>query len=107
LYGAGNLQVIQDLVSKEEARQRDIEAAKADYQNRLSQYGLLGGLCVIVIIALFLYRNARQQRKANTLLATEKQKVETTLHDLKQTQSQLIRSEKMASLGELTAGIAP
>jgi len=33
-------------------------------------------------------------------------KIEKTLEDLKQTQSQLIQSEKMASLGELTAGIA-
>jgi hypothetical protein len=32
-------------------------------------------------------------------------KIEQTLVDLRQTQSQLIQSEKMASLGELTAGI--
>jgi signal transduction histidine kinase len=40
------------------------------------------------------------------VLQEQKQKVENTLNELKATQSQLIQSEKMASLGELTAGIA-
>ena len=39
-------------------------------------------------------------------LEAAKQQVENTLQELRSTQKQLIQSEKMASLGELTAGIA-
>jgi signal transduction histidine kinase len=39
-------------------------------------------------------------------LELAKKQVEKTLSDLKLTQAQLVQSEKMASLGELTAGIA-
>ncbi|MGB5429402.1 sensor histidine kinase, partial [Eudoraea sp.] len=41
-----------------------------------------------------------------TKLEKAKQSVETTLSELKTTQNQLVQSEKMASLGELTADIA-
>jgi signal transduction histidine kinase len=39
-------------------------------------------------------------------LESAKDQIEKTLVDLRQAQSQLVQSEKMASLGELTAGIA-
>ncbi|MEO9021097.1 MAG: ATP-binding protein [Ginsengibacter sp.] len=41
-----------------------------------------------------------------TELRREKEEAEKTLNELKSTQAQLVQSEKMASLGELTAGIA-
>ena len=50
-------------------------------------------------IAYARYEDFKQLEEAKT-------KVEATLNELKSTQAQLIQSEKMASLGELTAGIA-
>jgi len=39
-------------------------------------------------------------------LTKQKEELQSALHELQETQAQLIQSEKMASLGELTAGIA-
>ena len=47
-----------------------------------------------------------QQKILEEEVARQTAALRTTLDDLKATQSQLVQSEKMASLGELTAGIA-
>ena len=70
-------------------------------------YGLL-----TIVIAFFIHRfqkerliKAERERARVKELAQAKE-IEKAYHELRTTQSQLIQQEKMASLGELTAGIA-
>ncbi len=106
LYGLSNILTLQNMIAREEQRQKEIESSKLAYHNQLKQYAFLTGLVMVVLIAFLLYRNNRQKQKANSLLYQQKEEIQSAFTQLKATQSQLIQSEKMASLGELTAGIA-
>ncbi|MBC7904714.1 MAG: hypothetical protein H7Y27_14915 [Gemmatimonadaceae bacterium] len=99
LFSARANQQLQMMTFEEDQRQRDMVTEKETYKTKIKTNLLIGGLAGFSILAFYLYRNNRQKQKANILL-------NDTLTNLKSTQTQLIHSEKMASLGELTAGIA-
>lgn len=91
---------------EERRKEVEIENAKLTNENKIRQNALIGSLTTVVLIAAVILYNNRQKQKTNRLLASQKAELESTLDHLKATQSQLVQSEKMASLGELTAGIA-
>jgi len=110
LYNTDRVRQFQTLGFNEANRRQQLEQqsreAKQQYETKIKLYGLLSIMTGFIVLAFILYRNNRQKQKANTLLQLQKQEIESTLGELKHTQKQLIQSEKMASLGELTAGIA-
>jgi len=106
LYGPLKFKELQLLMLEEQQRQQEMQQEQDRYKNKAKMIGLWSAIGVFFIIAFLLYRNNRHKQKANALLQSQKEKIQNTLSDLKATQSQLIQSEKMASLGELTAGIA-
>ena len=106
LFNQQRLLQMQNMTFNEQVRQQEAQKAQQTYRNKIKTYALLTGLFVFFTVAILLWRNNQHKQKANTLLQQQKQTIEHTLAELKATQAQLIQSEKMASLGELTAGIA-
>ena len=104
------LEYRQNLLKKEAQIQRlnKERLLRVQGARRQQQFVLLLGACV-ALLALFTFilsRNNRAKRLANEQLEEQKNALQEAMAELKTAQSQLIQSEKMASLGELTAGIA-
>ena len=120
LFSQLKINQIQTRLIGEQQRVQRLEEEKSQFESRVKMYGLLGIVSVLALLAAILYHNNRQKQRTNGELRTlnheiEQQKeeieaqrdhLEDTLTELQSTQAQLIQKEKLASLGELTAGIA-
>ena len=75
--------------------------------DRLELLRLLSSQAAISLENAMLYANLEEKVKDRTQDLNEKNlRLEQTLHELQLTQSQLIQSEKMSSLGQMVAGVA-
>ena len=98
-----NQRIFFDLQSKE----NEIERLTLDNQfkdlkirqKRLTNYLYVTLSILMLVIVFLLIRSYRKIKEKNVLLEHQKEELETT-------QQQLVQSEKMASIGTLTAGIA-
>ncbi len=119
---------LNEIISLNEAMGKEVEAAKSvsfeiekkmqqddlsiaslkaqNDNNRKSRYYLYGISVLLGLFATTLAFAIFNKQKSNIRLKEKNSEISGTLQQLKDTQSQLIQSEKMASLGELTAGIA-
>jgi signal transduction histidine kinase len=96
-----------------EFSKKELVFQRQTLQQRWIIFSTLACLLSLALIVFIINRNRKRLNLANKLLQhtnevinVEKLKVEETLGELKATQTRLIHAEKMASLGELTAGIA-
>jgi signal transduction histidine kinase len=113
IYSKEKNKELQNITFNDQLKRQQIIETQLKFKSKVQLFALVSGLFIVVLIAGILWRNNRHRKKAYVLLQTQKQetdlqkaKVEQAFVELKSTQSQLIHSEKMASLGELTAGIA-
>ena len=120
LYSQAKTIQMQTLDFSERMRQQELADQQAQAAARQRQNLLLAArLCAVPALVL-LWRYGRLQRRSNEQLRelneavtqqkqelqTQRDQLDASLTGLRAAQAQLIQSEKMASLGELTAGIA-
>jgi len=106
LYNIEKVKKVQNMKLVEQQREQSVVADQLQLRTRVKLYSASAALVAFLAIVLLMWRNNRQKRKDFELLQVQKAKTEEAMQELKSAQAQLVLKEKMASIGELTAGIA-
>ncbi|GGG50292.1 tetratricopeptide repeat-containing sensor histidine kinase [Hymenobacter glacieicola] len=120
LYNPRRIKQLDAIGFAEQQRLRELEEERNQLEGHVRTAALLAGVGVLLLISLLLGRSNRQQQQANRRLqdlneqvthqtkelTAQRDNLARTLQELKIAQSQLVLREKMASLGELMAGVA-
>ena len=113
LFSLAKMAQVQALELSERLREDELADQQRLAAAQRRQLALGAALLAAVPLLLLLWRNNRLKQQANQQLytwsknlAAHRDALRTALVDLKTAQDQLMRREKLAFLGELTAGIA-
>ncbi len=106
LSGNKVMEQAQSMAYTDMQREKELIAEKSAFQNRMILFFISAVAIFLLGLAFIFWRSKRKEEQAKKMVQQQKDQLEQTIDQLKSTQSQLIQSEKMASLGELTAGIA-
>lgn len=66
---------------------------------------VMGLLCCTIVVAVLFYRANKQKKRINLQLHDINIELDTALHELKETQTQLVAGERLGAIGLLTAGV--
>lgn len=111
-----NLEIEREAALQEasyEYTKKELEFQRKSLQQR---WLIFSALATVFTLGIVLFISTRSRRKLNKVIHTlnernleienQRSALEDTLNKLQSTQAQLVHAEKMASLGELTAGVA-
>ena len=120
LYDPRRIKQLDAIGFAEQNRLLELEAERRQLLGRLRSGALLAGVAGLLLASLLLWRSNRRKQRANQRLqelhaqlsrqadelTEQRDNLIRTLKELKIAQGQLVLRERMASLGELMAGVA-
>ena len=99
--------LIKQLMKEKEVQAYALKANELELaKRRLDRYWMFGIAAVFLLIAIFIFIIYRNNQRALVRTKIAYKELNETHDKLKTTQQQLVQSEKMAGLGQLTAGVA-